>query len=117
MEEFLTDRKETRYSLKVPLMFAPAIASPDNKENVINTESIDMSLSGFQIDMDKPLAVGTFIDMIFENSGKKETVAGEVRWCKQAEEGHYHIGIALITPDGKKINGNLIQDKTGHKAD
>ena len=119
MEEIITERKENRYTIKIPMMFAPAAVhaeTPDDK-NIINTESIDMSLSGFQIDLKQPLAVGTFIDIIFADSEKTGPVAGEVRWCKKADDGHYHIGIALITSTGKKISGSLIQENTGKKPE
>ncbi len=71
--------------------------------------TIDISASGLKLALQSELPVDSTIDVVIILKGdpKQYFLSGKVRWCKNADDTNYHVGIALQ---------DLINTDTDYKA-
>ena len=111
------DRQDKRFLLKIPMLYSPFTDSYVEKvgSKLFRSVTTDMSMHGMAIDVTKPLPAGMFVNVLFEDHGENESFTAEVRWCKETENGHYRVGLAIISAETD--NSMLILDESISKGE
>ena len=60
---------------------------------------LDLSLGGALLVIGTPLSMGSIHDFALELDGENLWVQGEVRHCRRAERGGYHVGVQFVGID------------------
>lgn len=101
-------RSETRLDEKTTVFVEVCSAAFDNSApaDVIICNSLDMSTSGIQVEMDKEVAVGSILRICAEFHDKKQILylVGEAKWVRP-EDDHFNIGFELYDAEQTDIDG------------
>ena len=95
------NRQDKRFLLKIPMLYSPFTDSFVEKvgSKLFKSVTADMSMHGLAIDVTQPLPAGMFVNILFEDHGDNESFSAEVRWCRETDEGHYRVGLAIISAE------------------
>ncbi len=108
MDNIENRRNELRLKEKATVFVEIRSASFDNEApaNIIICNSIDISASGIQVEMDKPVAVGSVLRIGAELSGVKQALylVGEAKWIKP-KGNNFAIGFELYDAENTDIDG------------
>lgn len=81
---------------------------PALRGTTVYCSSVDVSLSGMQIELDREAPPGCVLDMWVEVKGRRGRffLSGEVRWCSADERRvRYQVGIELNEGDATQAKG------------
>ena len=110
----MIQRIEPRYPcVGIELMYCPI--NNDCIENlgseIYSAIGHDMSFSGLSFDVVHSLDVGEKLHILISNQFKPpERLTAEIRWCKELENGHFRIGVSIISSEGVKLDGEHCAD-------
>ena len=111
----MIQRIESRYPcVGIELMFSPII--DDCIENlgseIYSAIGHDMSFSGLSFDVVHSMDIGEKIYILIKNQFQPpERLTAEVRWCKKLENGHFRIGVSIISSDGINLDETQYDNK------
>jgi hypothetical protein len=97
-------RTETRLDRNATVFIETMAADGLHPPEVIICNSLDISANGVQVQMDKPVPVGSILRLCAEFAADVEPMylVGEVKWVSQQQE-QYFIGFALFEADDTHI--------------
>lgn len=79
--------------------------SGDLPAEIVACSGIDLSANGMQVEIDRPLQVGSILRIGADPRGSTPVmyVVGEVRWARQTANGNWAIGFSFFDSDGTDI--------------
>lgn len=99
-------RQHLRLDGKIAIFVEVRAASPvdGSPAEIIACSGVDLSAGGLQVEMDRPLPVGSILRLGADARGNVPVmyVVGEVRWCRPAGGG-YAAGFSFFDSDGTDI--------------
>lgn len=109
-------RSEDRISTKATVFVEICSSGPNDNEpaNIMICNSLDISSSGIQVEMDKDVAVGSILRLCTQmpDSELQLHLVGEVKWTKPVADG-FKIGFELYDAENTDIDSwqELISNK------
>jgi hypothetical protein len=98
MPEYTEHRSERRISHKAKsLKIKSASDSPQLANREFHGDTVNISASGLQIILDHSVPLNSSIELwvILDGNTTQYFLSGEVRWCNEAKNNEFHIGILL----------------------
>ncbi len=101
MESKVNKRQTTRYFRhdRLLVQILAASESMDIADRTFVCKSVDASLNGMKIELDREIAVGSLVDLwaSFEGMEQKFYLRGRVCWCYElgSESAQFQLGVEL----------------------
>ena len=101
-------RGEARIYSEVTV-FVETFSAPSGEalnNNIVISKTLDMSANGIQVVMDRPIHLGSVLQMCVSFGGDEERfyLVGEVRWVAKSEDNeHFLVGFMLLESDKSHI--------------
>ena len=100
-------RSQLRLSGALAIFVEVRAANPAEQTcaEIVACSVVDISANGLQVEMDRPLPVGSILRLGADPGGQAPVmyVVGEVRWVRPAPAGGYGVGFAFFDSDGTDI--------------
>lgn len=100
-------RSETRIVEKITVFVEARSASFDNSSpaTIIGCNSLDMSATGIQIQMEQAVEIGTILRICaeFGETRKPLHLVGETKWVR-SQDNHYNVGFELYDAENTDID-------------
>jgi len=102
-----SDDQRSEYRLQEAVtVFVETFSSPAGEDrpvnNIVVSKTIDLSANGVQVVMDKPVPIGSLLQLCVEISDSDERfhLAGEVMWLTETDEStSYLVGFKVLESD------------------
>lgn len=93
-------RKKARHLAReaVLLEIMPSFEQLSSNPEIVNGNSVDISSSGIQLELDRELITGTVLDLCVKLNSipRKFFLTGEVKWCSPLQHDLHNVGIEII---------------------
>ena len=82
----------------VLLEIMPSFEQLSSNPEIVSGNSVDLSISGIQLELERELIVGTVLDICIKLKSvpRKFFLTGEIRWCSTVRRDLYKVGIEII---------------------
>ncbi len=97
-----------RLDSRVFIELVAAAADGSEPNQIVQCRTLDVSQNGLGVGIDRPLTVGSILQVGVELTGTEEPfyLAAEVRWCREApgEESPWQAGLLVLNAHGSDVD-------------